>query len=92
MKNTLLTTTLLCGLLSSSCLGPNNAADGLRNWNAKVSDQDWLNELIFVGLWVIPVYPIAWLGDILVFNTIGYWSGENPIQDAGPFPDSFGRD
>lgn len=79
------------GLLSGGCLGPNNAHNGLRNWNAEVSDQDWVNELVFLGLNVIPVYGVALTIDVLVLNTIDYWSGENPVKDPGPFPDTFGR-
>ena len=40
---------LVLGMLSGGCLGPNNAHNGLRNWNAEVSDQDWVNELVFLG-------------------------------------------
>jgi hypothetical protein len=86
MKKTLLGGVLALGLLSSSCLGPDNLYGSLKNWNAEVTEQDWLNEVIFVAMMVVPVYPIALLGDVLVFNTIGYWTGENPIEDPGEFP------
>jgi hypothetical protein len=86
MKKSLLAVALTFGLLAPSCLGPDNLYNGIKNWNAEVSDQDWLNELIFLGLWIIPVYPIASLGDVLLFNTIEYWSGDNPIDEPGPFP------
>lgn len=85
MKKSLIAAALTLGLLSSSCLGPNNLYNGIRNWNAEVTEQDWLNEVIFIGFWIIPVYPIASFGDIVIFNTIGYW-GENPIKDPGEFP------
>jgi hypothetical protein len=73
----------------AACLGPNNAFNSLRNWNATVTDQDWLNEIIFLALNIIPVYGIFYLGDIVIFNTMDYWSGDNPIGDPGPFPDTF---
>ena len=79
--------TVLAGLLFSSCLGPNNAQRSVNNWNASVTDMNWLNEILFL----IPlgfVQNIAWLGDIVIFNTIAYW-GENPISDPGDFPRSF---
>ena len=82
---------LALGILSTSCLGPNNAHNSLRNWNAEVSDQDWVNELIFLGMNVVPVYPIAMLADVFVLNTIDYWTGENPIDEPGPFPTTFGK-
>lgn len=77
---------------ATGCLGPNAMYNSLTNWNAEVSEQDWVNELLFIGMYVIPVYPIALWGDIVVVNTIDYWSGENPIGDPGPFPsEAFGK-
>mgnify|MGYP001792664801 CR=1 FL=1 len=77
---------------ATSCLGPNHMYNGLTNWNARLSDQDWVDELVFLGLNFIPVYGLALLGDVVVVNTIDYWSGENPISEPGPFPhDAFGR-
>lgn len=78
IKKTLAASALTLGLLAPSCLGPNNAFNGINNWNATATDQDWLNEVIFLGLNIIPVYALALMGDMLIFNTIGYW-GENPI-------------
>lgn len=70
---------------STSCLGPDNAYRSLKNWNVGLTNQDWLDEVIFIGLHVIPVYPLAMLGDVLIFNTVEYWSGDNPIKDPGAF-------
>ena len=74
--------------LAAGCLGPNNAQRGINNWNARVTDMNWLNEVLFI----IPlgfVQGIALMGDVLIFNTIDYWSGNNPISDPGEFPESF---
>jgi hypothetical protein len=85
IKSALLAATLALVLGSSSCLGPDHAYGQIKNWNAGLSDQKWLNEVVFLGLWIIPVYELTLLGDVLIFNTVGYW-GENPIKDPGPFP------
>ena len=77
--------------LFTSCLGPNNAHDGIRNWNVELSSSPWVSELVFFGLWIIPVYPLAYAGDVLIFNTMGFW-GTNPINDPGPYPDGFHSD
>ena len=71
--------------LASSCLGPDNAYGSIKNWNAGLSEQDWINELVFIGLNIIPVYPLALIGDVLIFNTIGYWTGDPVINDPGAF-------
>jgi hypothetical protein len=86
MKKHALALVLALALPCSGCLGPDNAHNSIRNWNANATEHDWLNEVIFIGLTVVPVYGLAYLGDILIFNTIDYWSGDNPIEDPGPFP------
>jgi hypothetical protein len=86
MKKVILASALALSVGATSCLGPNNAHDSVRNWNAELSDQDWLNELVFIGFHIIPVYGVAYLADVLVLNTVGYWTGENPVNDPGPFP------
>ena len=37
-------------------------------------------EAVFVGLYVIPVYPFCAFVDLFVINSIEFWSGENPIS------------
>jgi len=86
MKKLALALVLLMSPLCSGCLGPNNLNNTLRNWNATATEHDWLNEVIFIGLNIVPVYGLTWLGDVLIFNTIDYWSGNNPFSDPGPFP------
>jgi len=71
---------------ATSCLGPNHAFNSVTNWNATVTNQDWANELIFLGLNIVPVYGVALFVDTLVLNTVDYWSGENPIDAPGLFP------
>lgn len=87
IRKATLTGVIALGLLNTSCLGPNNAHNSIRNWNATVGDQDWVEEVIFVGFHILPVYQFAYLGDILIFNTIDYWTDNNPINAAGEFPD-----
>ena len=75
---------LACGLLSTtilftSCIGSFSAFNGLRDWNESVTDSKFGNELIFIALWVFPVYGLAALADLVVFNAIEFWDGTNPI-------------
>lgn len=86
MKQALLASLLVLGLAGSSCLGPDNLYRSVKDWNVELSDQDWLVEVVFIGLWVVPVYEIALIGDVLIFNTIDYWGGGETINDPGPFP------
>ena len=68
-------------LTTTGCLGPNRAFNGVHEWNMEVSEQDWVNELVFLGFHIIPVYGVAYLVDIVVLNTIEYWSGEPAMDD-----------
>jgi hypothetical protein len=65
---------LALGLCSAGCLGPNKWWEGLHEWNKTVTDSDVANELIFLGMTIIPVYAVTYLIDIVVLNTIDYWS------------------
>ncbi len=35
---------------------------------------------IFLGLNIVPVYSLAYLVDLFVFNAIEFWSGDNPLE------------
>ena len=74
MKKALVAAVLSVGLFSS-CLGPNKLFNDLHDWNMKVTENRWGNEAIFVVLNVIPVYGFAYLADIIVMNSIDWWSG-----------------
>ncbi|MCA8979901.1 MAG: DUF3332 family protein [Planctomycetes bacterium] len=87
MKQLLIAGLCAAGLFTS-CLGPNRAHDSITNWNANLSEQHWVGEVVFIGFHIIPVYQFAYLGDIVIFNTMGYW-GENPLKDPGAFPEDF---
>lgn len=73
---------LLAGALAvmlSGCYGPFRLTQKLYDWNGKVGTK-WANELVFLGLNVIPVYGFALLADGIVFNSIEFWGGQNPVS------------
>ena len=71
---------ILClTFLFSSCLGSYSAFNNLREWNEDVTNNKFMNNLIFWGLNIIPVYGLFFAGDTLIFNVIEFWSGDNPI-------------
>ena len=79
MKKLTICTLLAGSILFTSCIGSFSAFNGLRNWNQNVTDSKFGNEVIFLALWILPVYSLATLGDLLIFNTIEFWGGDNPI-------------
>jgi len=81
MKRRTIVTLLLCMLtLSTACYGPFNATRRLHNWNGNVVENEWGQEGIFLGLVIIPVYGLWMLGDVIIFNSIEFWGGTNPID------------
>jgi len=65
--------------LMSGCYGSFALTSKLHKWNGQVSNSKFVNELVFFGLCIIPAYEIACLGDALIFNSIEFWGGNNPI-------------
>ncbi|GLU43505.1 DUF3332 domain-containing protein [Allomuricauda sp. NBRC 101325] len=79
MKKVIFASLMACTILFTSCLGSYNAFNNLRGWNQGVTNSRFLDNLIFWGLWIVPVYPLFILGDTIIFNVIEFWSGSNPI-------------
>ncbi len=67
--------------LNSSCYGPFKITKALHEWNGQVGEK-WVNELVFLGLVILPVYGFATLGDAIIFNSIEFWTGENPVDEV----------
>lgn len=80
MKKTILSAALAALLLSSmsSCMGRFALTHNLYAWNEQVSNK-FINEIIFVAFWILPVYEVCGLADLFVLNTIEFWSGDNPM-------------
>ncbi len=79
MKKSIICVAMASTLLFSSCLGSFSAFNNLKDWNQGVSDSKFVNNLVFWGLNIIPVYGLFFLGDTIIFNVIEFWSGSNPI-------------
>jgi len=75
MKKALVAAVLSVGLFSS-CLGQNKLFNDLHTWNEKATENRWANEGIFVVLNVIPVYGVAYVVDVVVLNSIDWWSNK----------------
>jgi hypothetical protein len=67
-------------VLGSSCYGPFNLTRRVHHWNGTVTENNWGQEGVFLLLVIVPVYELAMIGDWLIFNSIEFWGGENPIS------------
>ena len=69
-------------LLASGCYGPFHLTRRLHRWNGQVGDK-WAQEFVFLVLAWLPIYGVATLGDAIVFNSIEFWTGQNPAAPEG---------
>jgi hypothetical protein len=73
---------LLVVSLGTGCIGNFGLTGKVRSFNLDMSQDRWGREIVFVVLYVIPVYPFAGFLDLIVFNSIEFWSGTNPIDQS----------
>ncbi|MCM1152841.1 MAG: DUF3332 domain-containing protein [Muribaculum sp.] len=70
----------VAGSLSlNSCIGSFGLTNSVLSWNNQVGSK-FVNELVFFAFWVLPVYEVTGLADLLVLNSIEFWSGSNPVE------------
>lgn len=76
-------TLMVCAaFLFSSCIGSFGLHGKLTDWNQGIGNK-FVNELVFIALHIVPVYEVCYLADILVVNSIEFWSGSNPMASIG---------
>ena len=71
---------LALSLFVSGCYGPFNLTRRLYQWNSQASNEKWGKEIIFLLLALTPVYSFATLADGIVFNSLEFWTGNNPVD------------
>lgn len=71
---------LLCSSMTS-CMGKFALTRNLYAWNDQISNK-FVNELVFIAFWVLPVYEVCGIADLFVLNTIEFWSGDNPMTSS----------
>lgn len=68
---------LAASMSMQSCIGSFALFNKVKNWNDHVGDK-FVNELVFVAMWILPVYELSFAADLFILNTIEFWSGTNP--------------
>lgn len=83
-KLSLKASALLLGMafILSSCVGSFGLHQRLVNWNMSLGNK-LVNELVYLGCNIVPVYEVCYLADALVINSIEFWTGDNPIAAVG---------
>ena len=76
-------TSAACAMMLTGCLGQNALFDTVQDWNATATNNKFVNQGISFIFWWVPVYGLSLLGDIIIFNSIEFWTGTNPISKEG---------
>ena len=87
MKRFVIWAMLAC-LFFAGCTGSFRLTKNVHNFTRGQAN-DWLDEAVFLGCIIIPVYGLAMLGDGIYFNSVEFWSGENPLKVVDVRADGF---
>lgn len=68
-------------MMFTSCIGSFKLSNKVLSWNQQVGNK-FVNELVFFAFWILPVYEVTTLADLLVLNSIEFWSGSNPVAQG----------
>lgn len=74
----ILASAVLVVFVTTGCTGSFNLTKKVYNFHRSQSDK-WSDELCFLLVALTPIYGLATLGDALIFNSIEFWTGSNPI-------------
>ena len=71
--------------VTTACYGPFNLTKNVYHWNSGIKgsgevNDKWMKEIVFFGMIVVPVYMFSALLDAFIFNSIQFWSGDNPVK------------
>ncbi|HXX76192.1 MAG TPA: DUF3332 family protein [Nitrospiraceae bacterium] len=76
--------------VTTACYGPFNLTRNVYHWNSEIKgsgevNEKWMKEFVFFGMIIIPVYMISALLDAFIFNSLQFWTGNNPVKiSRGP--------
>jgi hypothetical protein len=71
-------------LVMTGCYGSNALFNKVHKWNGTVGDK-WINSCVHFVFLVLNVYSITMFVDILVLNTVEFWTGSNPLASGDTY-------
>ncbi len=74
---------LLATAAAPACYGPFAATRRIWHWNLHW-ENEWAREGLFLVTGVLtPVYALTMVGDVILFNSVWFWTGESWIDEPG---------
>jgi len=71
---------VLFAFSNTACIGRMAMSGKVRKFNLEVVDGKWPREFVFLALYIIPVYPLMGAVDLIIVNSIEFWTGTNPVD------------
>ena len=65
---------------AAGCYGSYGAFHKVHAWNGTVASDKWARSAVHLGLWILPVYELAIVGDFLIFNTVEHLTGDKVFK------------
>lgn len=69
---------LAISLLLQSCIGSFALTNKALDWNRSLGNK-FVQEVVFIGMNIIPVYGVCVFGDAVILNLVEFWTGSNPM-------------
>jgi hypothetical protein len=77
---TVIAVAVLSGSIAfSSCIGPFKLTNKVLSWNRNLNGDKFVNEVVFLALCIVPIYPVTFVTDALVTNSFEFWTNKNPV-------------
>ena len=73
---------LILAFIFTGCTGTFHLTKAINHFHRSQSSK-WADEAVFLCVAILPVYAFGMLGDAVIFNTIEFWTGKNPIASTG---------
>jgi hypothetical protein len=73
----------------SACVGSNAVTDKIVQFNVEVVDNRFARG--GVNILLLPAYALSLIVDVVVFNSLEFWTGENPLNGEPHIFDSKGK-
>ncbi len=67
-------------LAAGGCFGGFNLTRKVYHFNKKVDRDQWIQWFVFVIISVFPIYGFAMIVDLVIANSLEFWTGDNPIE------------
>jgi len=73
---------VIAALMLSGCYGPFYLVRKVHKFNGEISDNKWIQEIVYLVCSWVQIYSLAGAADALIFNAIEFWGGKNPMAEA----------